>query len=105
MESPLQAWLTLLERLPARRLIIFTTTEQSKDLYGAFTSPLLARCKVFQFTNQGLAPAFAARAKEIAKAEGLDGKPEAAYLRLVQTSKNSMREVLQKIDAGEMVEG
>jgi len=35
-----QAWLTLLERLPAKRLIIFTTTEPlSEDLFGNFSGP------------------------------------------------------------------
>ena len=100
-----QAWLTLLERLPMKRLIVFTTTEKADaDLFGNFTSPLLARCKRFDFTNQGLAPLFAKRAREIAQTEGMDGKPQAAYLRLVKTCKNSMRDVLQRIDAGEMMD-
>lgn len=44
-----------------------------------------------------------ARALEIAQAEGLDGQPLAKYKRLVQDCKNSMRAVLQRIDAGEML--
>lgn len=100
-----QAWLTLLERLPHKRLVIFTTTEKpTKDLFGKYTAPLLARCKRFEFTNQGLAQAFADRAQEIAEAEGLNGQAPARYLRLVQDCKNSMREVLQRVDAGEMME-
>lgn len=103
-EKAVQAWLTLLERLPAKWLIVFTTTERADtDLFGRFTSPLLARCKVFEFTNQGLAQLMAARARVIAQSEGLDGQPESRYLRLVQDCHNSMREVLQRIDAGEMV--
>lgn len=98
------AWLTLLERLPERWLVIFTTTQPADaDLFGDFTEPLLSRCKVFEFTNQGLAKLFAARAREIAQAEGLDGKPESAYLRLAQESHNSMRKVLQEIDSGRML--
>lgn len=100
-----QAWLTLLERLPKRWLIIFTTTEQADaDLFGQFTEPLMSRCKVFQLTSQGLSKPFAARAREIAQIEGLDGQPEAKYLRLVQDCHNNMRAVLQRIDAGEMME-
>jgi len=98
------AWLTLLERLPERWLVIFTTTQPAdKDLFGDFTEPLLSRCVVFEFTNQGLAKAFAARAKEIARAENLDGKSDAAYLRLVQDSHNSMRKALQAIYSGRML--
>ncbi len=99
-----QAWLTVLDRLPTRVLVIFTTTEDSADLFGRFEGPFRSRCKTIAFTNQGLAPAFAKRAREIAQHEGLDGKPESAYLRLVQQCRNNMRAVLQEIDAGAMLE-
>jgi len=99
-----QAWLTLLERLPKHSLIVFTTTEcLSEDLFGNFSGPFGSRCKVFTFTNQGLAQAFAQRAKEIAQAEGLDGQPLQKYVRLVQDCRNNFRQVLQRIDACEMV--
>ncbi len=99
-----QAWLSLLERLPAKRLIIFTTTEPlQEDLFGNFSAPFASRCKVFSFTNQGLAQQFAARAKEIASIENLDDQPLQRYVRLVQDCKNNFRAVLQKIDAGEML--
>ena len=99
-----QAWLTLLERLPAKRLIIFTTTEPlQEDLFGSFSSPFARRCKVFSFTNQGLAQSFAARAKEIAGAEQLDGKPLQSYLRLVQDCHNNLGAVLQRVEQGEML--
>ena len=100
-----QAWLTLLERLPRHTLIIFTTTESlQQDLFGNFTGPFSSRCKVFTFTNQGLAQLFAQRAKQIAQTENLDGKHDQAYLRLVQECKNNFRQVLQRIDACEMVD-
>ncbi len=99
------AWLTLLERLPAKWLVIFTTTEApDSDLFGNFTEPLLGRCKVFELTNQGLADAFASRALEIARVEDLDGKPLAQYKRLASRCHNSMRAMLQAIDAGEMLD-
>ncbi len=100
-----QAWLTLLDPLPARWLVIFTTTDSpDTDLFGKYSNQLLGRCKVLKFTNQNLAQPMADRAYEIAQREGLNGQPEARYLRLVQECKNSMRAVLQRIDAGEMLE-
>ena len=99
-----QAWLTLLERLPKHTLVIFTTTEPlQEELFGNFSGPFGSRCKVFSFTNQGLAQDMAKRAREIAQAENLDGQPEHKYLRLVQSCKNNMREVLQRIDSCEML--
>ena len=100
-----QAWLTLLERLPKHTLIIFTTTEcLQEDLFNGFSGPFSSRCKVFAFTNQGLAQLFAQRAKQIALAENLDGRPDHAYLRLVQECKNNFRQVLQRVDACEMMD-
>ena len=99
-----QAWLTLLERLPKHSLIIFTTTEiLNSDLFGNFSSPFGSRCKILSFTNQGLAQDMAKRAQDIAQAEGLDGQPLSKYVRLVQDCKNNMRQVVQRIDAGEML--
>lgn len=99
----IQSWLTLLEDIPARRLIIFTTTENIQaDLFGNFSSPFASRCKLFTFTNQGLAQSMAKRAQEIAQTENLDGQPLQRYVRLVQDCHNNMREVLQRIDACEM---
>ena len=100
----IQAWLTLLERLPKHILIIFTTTEPlQENLFGNFSGPFGSRCKVFTFTNQGLAQAMAQRAKEIAQAENLDGQPIQRYVRLVQECRNNFRAVLQKIDSCEMM--
>jgi len=99
-----QCWLTILEELPPKRLIIFTTTEDIKaDLFGDFSSPFARRCKVFAFTTQGLARSFAVKAREIACKEGLSGKGEQAYYRLVQRCNNNMGMVLSEIDKGEML--
>ena len=62
-KQAVQAWLTMLERLPKHTLIIFTTTEPlQEDLFGSFSGPFGRRCKVFSFTNQGLAQDFAQKA-------------------------------------------
>ncbi len=101
--AAVQAWLTLLERLPRHALVIFTTTQDIRaDMFGDFSHPFASRCKVFCFTNQGLAQSFAARAKEIATLEVLDGAPEQRYYRLVQDCKNNFREVLQRIESMEL---
>lgn len=99
----IQAWLTVLDKLPRRVIVIFTTTDDSADLFGQYDGPFRSRCKTVAFTNQGLAPAFARRARQIAEAEGLNGKLAAQYVRLVQRCRNNMRAVLQAIEAGEML--
>ncbi len=103
-KQAINAWLTLLERLPARWVVIFTTTENpDAELFGNFTEPLLSRAKVFEFSNQGLAKRFAERALEIARSEGLDGQPLPKYLRLIQDKHNNFRAALQAIDSGLMI--
>ena len=54
-----QAWLTLLDPLPRHVIVIFTTTDDSADLFGQYEGPFRSRCKTVAFTNQGLAPLFA----------------------------------------------
>lgn len=98
--------LGMLERIPSDMLLIFTTTRDGQQ--GLFeaqidASPLLSRCLNFTLTNQGLAKPFAERAREIAVSEGLDGRPIAAYVKLLQECHNNMREALQRIEGGEML--
>jgi len=99
------AFLTFLESLPRHCAIIFTTTRSvDADLFGDHDSgPFASRCFQVKLTNQGLAQPFAERAKAIAEAEGLDGRPIAEYVKLVKECKNNMRMVLQRIQAGEML--
>ncbi len=97
------ALLKFLEALPTHFVVIFTTTRKvDQGLFGDDCGPFASRCYQIRLTNQGLAEAFAKRARWIADQEGLNGKPMAAYVRLVRDCKNNLRAVLQRIEAGEM---
>ncbi|NDF13245.1 MAG: AAA family ATPase [Proteobacteria bacterium] len=99
-----QAWLTLLERLPREVVIFFTTTEgRQTDLFGQFDGPLKSRCVCITLSSYGVAEEFALHAKTIAEREGLDGQPITKYKRLVADNKNNLRAVLSEIEAGVMV--
>lgn len=96
-----QAWLTLLERLPPRRLVCFTTTERAEqDLFGTFTRPLLSRCLHVSLTTAGLAEAYAPVLKAIAQAEGLDGQPVDYYADAIRRERGNLRSVLSKLEMG-----
>ena len=97
---------TLLEPIPDHVVFIFTTTRAEEGLLfdGAEDArPLVGRCTQVPLTMQGLAKPAARWLRTIAQAEGLDGKPEAAYVRLFNDSAGSFREALQAIDAGAML--
>jgi len=102
-KAAIERLLDLCESLPSHVCLIFTTTRDGQEALfedQIDASPLLSRCVPIPLTNQGLAKAAAPRLREIAQSEGLDGQPEAAYVKLMQDCKNNIRAALQRIEAG-----
>ena len=98
--------LVYLERIPEHTLVIFTTTklgEESLFEDKIDASPLVSRCIEVPLAQRGLAEAFAKRARDIALAEGLDGRDEKQYVRLANSKQSNMRAILQEIEAGTML--
>lgn len=99
--------LGLLERIPSHVVFIFTTTTDGLALFEdaqTDASPLLSRCVEIRLTSQGLCKPFAAKVKEIAEAEGMDGQPIARYEQLARDCRNNMRRMLMSIESGCMME-
>lgn len=98
--------LTFFDRINAFTTVIFTTTTEGQAVFEELDDggPLLSRCTKLQLAKQGVAPLLARRAREIATAENLNGQPEAKYLKLIQDERMNMRAVLQRIEAGDMID-
>jgi len=104
-KDTVRRFLDLLEALPDHVVVVFTTTNDNMELFedGLDAHPLLSRCHEIKLTKQGFAPIAAKRVQEIARAEHLDGQPISRYIALANRCKSNMRQMLQKIESGEMV--
>ncbi|MHA1570303.1 MAG: hypothetical protein ACTSWM_00680 [Alphaproteobacteria bacterium] len=99
-------WLGILEDIPSHVVWIFTTTTDGQMRFDGMddAAPFLSRCRRIRLQSRGVADAFARRAKEIAQAEGLDGRPLNAYKELVNQHRGNLRAVLQDIESGVMMD-
>ena len=98
--------LVTLEALPVWAVVIFTTTSEAQEqLFDARldSSAFLSRCEIFALARRDLAKPFAERAKQIAQAENLDGKPIEEYVKLLRKHHNNMRSALSDIEGGAMM--
>jgi len=97
--------LVALEPIPPHVVWIFTTTIEGQEKFEGMddAGPLLSRCTELPLARRDLTSAFAARCKEIAIAEGLDGRPIADYIRLAKELRNNLRRMLEHVESGAML--
>ncbi|UCE66766.1 MAG: AAA family ATPase [Candidatus Zixiibacteriota bacterium] len=102
----IEVLLNTLEKLPDHVVIIFTTTNDGNDLFEEQldSGPFASRCISLRLASRNLCEPFAARAKEIAQLEGLDGKPIEEYVKLMKQCRNNLRQAYREIESGAMLE-
>lgn len=104
--------LTALEPISEWAVWIFTSTNDGTQLLldkSEDTAPLLHRCKQIKLyggTRPATCAAFAARAREIAIKENMDGMELKTYENACRNkSKGSMRRLLEYVESGEIGQG
>lgn len=95
--------LVALERIPNHAIYVFTTTNagQASMFDGIDADPLLSRCVLLPLAKD-TREAFAARAREIAVAEGIDGQPLDDYRLLAERCKGNLRAMIQAVETGDI---
>lgn len=98
--------LTILEDIAPHMLWIFTSSKSGQQkLFDTQDDmgPLMSRCRDFNLAERDLTQPMAKRLRDGAIAEGLDGQPIAAYVKLLQSRRNNMRDCWIDIQRGIML--
>lgn len=88
---------------------LFTTTTQGQEMLFADkfdACPFLSRATILSFETRGeqLILDYACHVRKIAQAEGCDGKPISDYIDLIKKCKLNLRQALNQIEAGCMLD-
>ena len=103
--------LGLLEDLPKWAVWVLTASVKQRQMMFSHivndrsddASALLSRCMEVPMQSDGVELAFAIRARTVAQAAGMDGKPLEEYVKLVKRCECNLRTVIQEIENGAML--
>ncbi len=97
--------LTLIETMPKKRVVIFTTIASlTAETFGTDCKAFLGRCKRFRldFTKEDKR-LVSDYVRAIAVNENLDGRPQSEYDALCEDKEYNVRDILGAIQMGEML--